>query len=73
METLELKMALIQWILIVNDTDLLQRLWKWKETQKAVQKIRFLSSFGAWQSESGEDLLQEIYGSRYFENREISL
>ena len=73
MATLELKMALIQWILFVNDTDILQRLWEWKETQKAVHKIRFLSSFGAWQGESGEDLLQTIYGSRYFDNREIIL
>lgn len=70
----ELKLKLIEWILNIQNPEVLQSLWEWKENEKREREAKFFALCGAWQSEqSGDELAQEIYESRMDEPREITL
>ncbi len=73
MTTQDFQLQLIQWILSIQDTQTLQSLWEWKEKRRQEREARFLASYGAWQEEEDSDMMKDIYGSRYFEEREIEL
>ncbi len=69
----DIKLQLIQWILEIQNPETLQNLLQWKEKQKKEREERFFRSCGAWQEDEGSDLMEDIYGSRYFEERDIEL
>ena len=74
MDTQELKLQLIQWILEINNQETLELLWLWKDRQKQEREAMIKASYGAWQSdESADDLINDIYESRYFEEKDIDL
>ena len=43
MDTQELKLQLIQWILEINNQETLELLWLWKDRQKQEREERFLA------------------------------
>jgi len=71
--TQDLKLDLIQWILEIQNPELLQRLWAWKEEERKARKKAFLASYGAWQEDEERDLMKTIYESRHFEERNLEL
>ena len=74
MDTQELKLQLIQWILEINNQETLELLWLWKDRQKQEREERFFSLFGSWQSdESADQLVKEIYESRMDAPRDVEL
>lgn len=69
----DIKLNLIQWILDIQNPTTLQNLWEWKEKEKKEREKAFLSSYGAWQEDDDNDLMEVVYSSRYFEEREVKL
>lgn len=66
------KLELIQWILEMQSHELLLALLAWKAQQKKEREAKFLSAFGGWRGNS-TDMMEDIYGSRHFEDRDIVL
>ena len=74
MQPEELKLELIQWIIDIRDPELLERLLKQKKEEQRAKEEKFFSLFGSWQSEeNGDELIEEIYGSRMDKPRNIEL
>lgn len=71
----ETKLELIEWILTVNNIDIINHIIKQREEiEKAEKQRRFLELFGAWESEqTGDDLVKEIYDARMDQPRDIEL
>lgn len=74
MNTQELKLQLIQWILEIQSRETLEMLLFWKDKQRQEREARFFSLCGSWQSdENGDQLAKEIYESRMDTPREVEL
>lgn len=71
----ETKLELIEWILALNNVEIINHLIKQREEiEKAEKQRRFLELFGAWESEqTGDELVKEIYDARMDEPRDIEL
>lgn len=69
----ETKLELIEWILTVNNIDILQILLeKKKEVEKAEYNKLFWQVAGSWQSEeTGTELANQLYEERNDYSREI--
>ncbi len=69
----ETKLELIEWILTVNNIDILQILLeKKKEAEKAEYNKLFWQVAGSWQSEeTGTELANQLYEERNDYSREI--
>ncbi|WP_338790571.1 hypothetical protein [Bernardetia sp. MNP-M8] len=71
----ETKLELIEWILALNNVEVINYLIKQREEiEEAEKQNRFLELFGAWESEqTGDELVKEIYDARMDTPREIEL
>jgi len=71
MNSQNLKLQLIQWILDIQSPSLLQELGAWMEEKR--REARFYSAYGAWQESAESNLMEEIYTARHSENHQIEL
>jgi hypothetical protein len=67
----QIKLDLIEWILEVQNQELLRTLWNWKEQERKTREESAKAAFGSWQSdETADELIDMIYGSRHDRNRD---